>query len=53
MLKSGDRTSFLVYVFVAFGLVIVGAVFAYFFEVLITDVSQKIIKKPVTRSLED
>ncbi|HHT67274.1 MAG TPA: ABC transporter ATP-binding protein [Erysipelotrichaceae bacterium] len=43
--KVGDRTSFLVYVFVAFGLVIVGAVFAYFFEVLITDVSQKIIKK--------
>ena len=40
-----QHTVFYTYVFIALGLVIIGTVFAYFFEVIIMNVSQKIIKK--------
>ena len=40
-----NRNQFNIYVFVSLGLAIVGTVFAYFFEVIIMNVSQKIVKK--------
>ena len=43
--KENDHQLFNVYVFVALGLIVVGVVFAYFFEVIVMNVSQKVIKK--------
>ena len=42
---DADKNTFYVYVYVALALAIIGTVFAYFFEVIIMNVSQKIIKK--------
>ena len=42
---DSDQHEFYIYVFVSLGLVIVGAIFAYFFEAIVMNVSQKIIKK--------
>ena len=42
--KDNDHQLFMIYVFVALALVIIGMVFAYFFEVLVMNVSQKAIK---------
>ena len=43
--KLGDRNTFFLYVFIAFGLVVFGSVAAYIFEVIVNNTSQKIIKK--------
>ena len=40
-----DRTEFNTYLFIALGLAILGTIFAYLFEVIVMNVSQKIIKK--------
>ena len=42
---DADEQQFFIYVFVALGLAILGTVFAYLFEVIVMNVSQKIIKK--------
>ena len=42
---SSNHYQFNVYVYIALGLAIVGTVFAYLFEVIIMNVSQKVIKK--------
>ena len=42
---DSDKPDFYIYVFVALGLVILGMICAYVFEVIIMNVSQKIIKK--------
>ena len=42
---TNDRGAFNAFVFVALALVILGTVFAFLFEVIITNVSQKVIKK--------
>ena len=42
---DSDKPDFYIYVFVALGLVIIGMICAYIFEVIIMNVSQKIIKK--------
>ena len=43
--KDNDHQLFNIYVFVALGLIIIGIVFAYLFEVIVMNVSQKVIKK--------
>lgn len=43
--SNSNRFEFNVYVYVALGLIVAGTVFAYIFEVIIMNVSQKIIKK--------
>ena len=42
---SSNRFEFNVYVYVALGLIVLGTIFAYIFEVIIMNVSQRIIKK--------
>ena len=42
---DADQHDFYIYVFVALGLAVLGTVFAYLFEVIVMNVSQKIIKK--------
>lgn len=42
--KAGERSTFLIYVFIAFALVVVGTVSSYIFEVIVNNASQKIIK---------
>ena len=42
---DANEQQFFIYVFVALGLAILGTVFAYLFEVIVMNVSQKIIKK--------
>ena len=42
---DASEQEFFIYVFVALGLAILGTIFAYLFEVIIMNVSQKIIKK--------
>ena len=42
---DAEQKEFYIYVFVALGLIIAGAVFAYIFEVTVMNVAQKIIKK--------
>ena len=42
---DADQHDFYIYVFVALGLAISGTVFAYLFELIVMNVSQKIIKK--------
>ena len=43
--KDADmHQEFYIYTFVALGLIILGSIFAYFFEVIIMNVSQKVIK---------
>ena len=42
---DSDKPDFYIYVFVALGLVIIGMICAYIFEVIIMNASQKIIKK--------
>ena len=44
-LDAADRNTYYVYVFIALGLAILGTVAAYIFEVIVMNVSQKIIKK--------
>ena len=43
--KENDHQLFNIYVFVALGLIVIGVVFAYFFEVIVMNVSQRVIKK--------
>ena len=43
--KDNNHQTFNIYVFVALGLVLVGVIFGYLFEVVVMDVAQKIIKK--------
>ena len=43
--KDNDQTAFNIYIFVALGLVIIGVVFGYLFEVVVMNVSQKVIKQ--------
>ena len=43
--KENDHQLFNVYVFVALALVVLGVAFAYLFEVIVMNVSQKVIKK--------
>lgn len=43
--KDNNHQLFNIYVFVALGLIIIGIVFAYLFEVIVMNVSQKVIKK--------
>ena len=42
---DAEQKEFYIYVFIALGLVVFGAIFAYIFEVIVMNVSQKIIKK--------
>ena len=42
---DADQHGFYIYVFVALGLAVLGTVFAYLFELIVMNVSQKIIKK--------
>ena len=42
---DAEQRDFYIYVFVALGLAILGTVFAYLFELIVMNVSQKIIKK--------
>ena len=42
---DAEQKEFYIYVFVALGLIIAGAIFAYIFEVTVMNVAQKIIKK--------
>ena len=42
---DANEQEFFIYVFVALGLAILGTVFAYLFEVIVMNVSQKVIKK--------
>ena len=42
---DANKQEFFIYVFVALGLAVLGTIFAYLFEVIIMNVSQKIIKK--------
>ena len=43
--KENNHQLFNIYVFVALGLIIIGIIFAYLFEVIVMNVSQKVIKK--------
>ena len=43
--KEGDRNLFTAYIYIALGLVIIGVIFGYLFEVIVMNVSQKIIKQ--------
>ena len=43
--KDNNHQTFNIYVFVALGLVVIGVIFGYLFEVVVMDVAQKIIKK--------
>ena len=42
---TSNKLEFNIYVYIALGLVVIGTVFAYLFEVIIMNVSQKVIKK--------
>ena len=42
---SSNRLDFNIYIYIALGLAVIGTIFAYLFEVIIMNVSQKIIKK--------
>ena len=44
-LDASDRSIFNIYVFVALGLAVIGAICAYIFELIVMNVSQRIIKK--------
>ena len=41
---DATRTNYYIYTFIALGLAIAGTIFAYFFEVIVMNVSQKVIK---------
>ena len=43
--KDNDQNAFNIYIFVALGLVVIGVVFGYLFEVMVMNVSQKVIKQ--------
>ena len=43
--KDNNQTAFNIYIFVALGLVVIGVVFGYLFEVVVMNVSQKVIKQ--------
>ena len=43
--KDNNGTAFNVYIFVALGLVIIGVIFGYLFEVVVMNISQKVIKQ--------
>ena len=42
--KSGDRNVFIIYLIIALSLAVIGAIFAYFFELIVSNASQRIIK---------
>lgn len=43
--KDNNQTAFNIYIFIALGLVVIGVVFGYLFEVVVMNVSQKVIKQ--------
>ena len=43
--KDNNQNAFNIYIFVALGLVVIGVVFGYLFEVVVMNVSQKVIKQ--------
>ena len=43
--KNNNHDSFLVYTFIALGLAILGTLSAYFFEVIISNASQRVVKR--------
>ena len=43
--KENDQTAFYLNIFIALGLVVIGVVFGYLFEVVVMNVSQKVIKQ--------
>ena len=43
--KDNNQNTFNIYIFVALGLVVIGVVFGYLFEVVVMNVSQKVIKQ--------
>ena len=43
--KDNNQSAFSIYIFVALGLVVIGVVFGYLFEVVVMNVSQKVIKQ--------
>ena len=43
--KDANQQAFNIYVFIALGLVVLGVVFGYFFEVIVMNVSQRTIKR--------
>lgn len=42
---TSNKLEFNIYVYIALGLIVIGTIFAYLFEVIIMNVSQKVIKK--------
>ena len=43
--KDNNQTAFNIYIFIALGLVVIGVIFGYLFEVVVMNVSQKVIKQ--------
>ncbi len=43
--KDNNQNAFNIYIFVALGLVVIGVIFGYLFEVVVMNVSQKVIKQ--------
>ena len=43
--KDNNQNAFNIYIFIALGLVIIGVIFGYLFEVVVMNVSQKVIKQ--------
>ena len=43
--KEGNRNAFDAYTYIALGLAVLGTVFSYFFELIVSNVSQRVIKK--------
>ena len=43
--KDNNQTTFNIYIFIALGLVVIGVIFGYLFEVVVMNVSQKVIKQ--------
>ena len=43
--KDNNQNAFNIYIFIALGLVVIGVIFGYLFEVVVMNVSQKVIKQ--------
>ena len=43
--KDNNQNAFNIYIFVALGLVVIGVIFGYLFEVIVMNISQKVIKQ--------
>ena len=43
--EVNDQNLFNIYIFIALGLVVIGVIFGYLFEVIVMNISQKVIKQ--------